>query len=95
VGAGLTQHFEGSAGKLVEAAQKSAGRLVDLVTTHFPGFRDSCVWRGQEVFFYKRAQIFVGAPPTPRHRVAAEYLVQPTARSPTTRPPLRDVAAPK
>jgi hypothetical protein len=58
VGAVLNAEFGGCALNLVKAARNSAGRLVRLVTTHFPGFRDEAVYRGRQVFFYKRAQIF-------------------------------------
>jgi len=60
VGAGLIEHFDGSALKLVAEARGSAARLVDLVLRYFPGFRDCAVYKGRQVHFYKRAQIFVG-----------------------------------
>jgi len=47
----------GSYEALVEAAGRSALKLVELITASFPGFRDSCVYKGHQVFFYKRAQI--------------------------------------
>lgn len=40
------------------AARGSAVALVELLASHFPGFRDHGVYRGRQVFFYKRAQIF-------------------------------------
>jgi len=60
VGEGLLEHFDGSARKLIEAAKGSAAKLVDLVLMYFPGFRDAAVYKGRQVHFYKRAQIFVG-----------------------------------
>ena len=60
VGAVLVEHFDGSALNLVRAARGSAALLVDLVLRFFPGFRDSTVYKGEQVHFYKRAQIFVG-----------------------------------
>ncbi|GMH37463.1 hypothetical protein BSKO_05336 [Bryopsis sp. KO-2023] len=60
VGHGLLSHFDGKALNLVRRANKSASVLVDLVTMHFPGFRDHAVYKGMQVFLYKRAQIFVG-----------------------------------
>ncbi|GFH19570.1 queuosine salvage protein, partial [Haematococcus lacustris] len=60
VGAGLLQHCGGSVTTLLESAQGSAVALVDRVTALFPGFRDHAVYRGAQVFFYKRAQIWVG-----------------------------------
>ena len=40
VGRGLKQHFDGKAANLVRAAKGRASTLVELVTAHFPGFRD-------------------------------------------------------
>lgn len=58
VGLELERSFEGKASKLVESCGKSAANLVALVTRHFPGFRDHSVYKGHQVFLYKRAQIF-------------------------------------
>ncbi|XP_056696900.1 uncharacterized protein [Spinacia oleracea] len=59
VGRVLEKNFEGKASNLVESCEKSAVKLVALVTRHFPGFRDHTVYKGHQVFLYKRAQIFV------------------------------------
>ncbi|XP_075514859.1 uncharacterized protein LOC142549672 [Primulina tabacum] len=58
VGFELERSFEGKASKLVESCQKSAAKLVALICQHFPGFRDHTVYKGRQVFLYKRAQIF-------------------------------------
>lgn len=58
VGLELERSFEGKASKLVESCGKSAVKLVALLTRHFPGFRDHSVYKGHQVFLYKRAQIF-------------------------------------
>ncbi|GAV58711.1 DUF2419 domain-containing protein, partial [Cephalotus follicularis] len=58
VGLVLEKDFEGKASNLVESCGKSAVKLVALVTRHFPGFRDHSVYKGHQVFLYKRAQIF-------------------------------------
>ncbi|KAJ7558350.1 hypothetical protein O6H91_04G034900 [Diphasiastrum complanatum] len=59
VGAELEKSFGGKASNLVLSAKGSAVALLDLITRHFPGFRDSCVYKGHQIFIYKRAQIFV------------------------------------
>eukprot|EP00198_Chlamydomonas_reinhardtii_P003090 XP_001692426.1 predicted protein [Chlamydomonas reinhardtii] len=41
-------------------ARGSALTLMQLVAQLFPGFRDHAIYKGQQVFLYKRAQIFVG-----------------------------------
>ncbi|XVE82915.1 hypothetical protein DITRI_Ditri16bG0043500 [Diplodiscus trichospermus] len=58
VGFELERSFEGKASKLVESCGKSAAKLVALLTRNFPGFRDHSVYKGHQVFLYKRAQIF-------------------------------------
>ncbi len=60
VGHGLREHFDGYAVNLILAAQGSAAQLVGLVAAAFPGFRDHAIYRGRQIFFYKRAQIFAG-----------------------------------
>ncbi|KAG9158801.1 hypothetical protein Leryth_013692, partial [Lithospermum erythrorhizon] len=59
VGRELERSFDGKASNLVKASGKSAARLVALITSHFPGFRDHTMYKGHQVFLYKRAQIFV------------------------------------
>lgn len=59
VGRVLERDFGGSAAQLVAAAEGSAVRLVHLLVSHFPGFRDETTYAGVQVAFYKRAQIAV------------------------------------
>jgi hypothetical protein len=47
----------GSATRFFSAAHSSCQRLVELLTAHFPSFRDAAVYQGREVLFHKRAQI--------------------------------------
>lgn len=44
---------------LFEAASGSAARLACLIVSHFPSFRDEALYRGEKVYFWKRAQLFV------------------------------------
>ena len=55
----LQEEFDGLAANLVRRANGSAQRLIHLITSYFPGFRDESVYNGKQVFFYKRAQIVV------------------------------------
>ncbi|KAK3125555.1 hypothetical protein QOZ80_7BG0606500 [Eleusine coracana subsp. coracana] len=59
VGLELQRSFGGEAANLVKAAGNSAATLIELITRHFPGFRDHSLYKGHQVFLYKRAQIFV------------------------------------
>jgi hypothetical protein len=54
----LVEEFRGEASGLVEAAEGSAEKLVELLVERLPSFRDSAGYMGRRVYFYKRAQIF-------------------------------------
>lgn len=58
VGLELERSFGGEAANIVKSCGKSAVTLVALITRHFPGFRDHSLYKGHQVFLYKRAQIF-------------------------------------
>ncbi|EGG13478.1 UPF0553 family protein [Cavenderia fasciculata] len=60
VGDALTQHFGGSIKELILSANHNASSLVDIVSRYFWGFRDTSIYKGRQIFLYKRAQIFVG-----------------------------------
>ncbi|KAK3686776.1 hypothetical protein LTR37_019491 [Vermiconidia calcicola] len=45
--------------RLIEKADHSAGKLVNLLAKHFPSFRDETRFDGKRVRLLKRAQIFV------------------------------------
>jgi hypothetical protein len=52
--------FDGQAFNMVKAAEGSTTKLVRLITSHLPHFRDTSVYHGKLIYFYKRAQILVG-----------------------------------
>ncbi|KDO34736.1 hypothetical protein SPRG_00798 [Saprolegnia parasitica CBS 223.65] len=60
LGAGLARFFDGKAINLIRQAQYSAVEVLRLVLAHFPGFQDHAVYKGNQVFLYKRVQILVG-----------------------------------
>jgi hypothetical protein len=45
--------------RLIQEAEHSAGKLVNLLAKHFPCFQDEGRFDGRKVRFLKRAQIFV------------------------------------
>ena len=55
----LQSDFGGSVISLIHQSNKSAARLVNLLTAHFHCFDDSHPFQGRQVKFHKRAQIFV------------------------------------
>jgi len=56
LGEHLLEAYDGSYVALVEAADRSAGALVEVLEA-LPSFRDRVVYRNADVPFYKRAQI--------------------------------------
>lgn len=52
-------HPDYSVVRLIEKAEHSAGKLVNLLAKHFPCFRDETRFDGKRVRLFKRAQIFV------------------------------------
>jgi len=54
------QNFDGLAANMVSHADGSAVKLVQLILQYCTGFRDTSIYKGQLVHFYKRAQILVG-----------------------------------
>ncbi|MFC1896337.1 queuosine salvage family protein [Thermodesulfobacteriota bacterium] len=54
----LGERYGGSAAKFVDSAGNSAVRLVRRLAAEVTSFRDVAQYMGQDVFFYKRAQIF-------------------------------------
>lgn len=54
----LTTQYSGHAVHMVEQAGKSAVTLARLLAAKLSSFRDVASYKGREVFFYKRAQIF-------------------------------------
>eukprot|EP00727_Mastigamoeba_balamuthi_P012089 m51a1_g7502 hypothetical protein (369) ;mRNA; f:276477-278627 len=57
LGSVLLSRFGGDATRVVDECEGDVSRFVALVAECLPGFRDSCVYRGRQVFLYKRAQI--------------------------------------
>ena len=55
----LCSKYGSSVAKLVRSCEHSALRLVKTIVSDFSSFRDEGVFEGQNVSFYKRAQIFV------------------------------------
>jgi hypothetical protein len=53
----LLEKYDGKASQLVAAARSSAVALASLLATNLTSFRDEAVYRGEKVFFYKRAQL--------------------------------------
>ncbi len=55
----ISLEHNGSVIEFVKKAKKSASQLVKLIIDSFPCFRDTAIYKGEQVFLYKRAQILV------------------------------------
>lgn len=55
----MSQQGYSNFASIVAAADKSALRLLDMVTSFFGSFNDIAVYKGKNVAFYKRAQILI------------------------------------
>ncbi|MGC8492826.1 MAG: queuosine 5'-phosphate N-glycosylase/hydrolase [Syntrophobacteraceae bacterium] len=55
----ILKKLGGNLMSLFDAASGSAAALCCLIVSHFPSFRDEAFYRGERVYFWKRAQIFV------------------------------------
>ncbi|XP_017475364.1 PREDICTED: UPF0553 protein C9orf64 [Rhagoletis zephyria] len=60
VGKRLMENWQGKFENVVRAAENSAARLLELIVTEFPCFRDEADYEGKRVSLYKRAQILIG-----------------------------------
>lgn len=60
VGSVVTSAYDGKVANLVESASGDAQALLEIILRDLPSFRDSSLYRGQEIFFEKRAQLLVG-----------------------------------
>lgn len=54
----LIKRFGGNAENLLKEATYDAAGIAHLLVDYFPSFRDISVWKGNEVFLLKRAQIY-------------------------------------
>lgn len=59
VGASLRENYSGSFVNCIKKCDGSAQRLLELVVTEFPCFRDEATFDGRRVAIYKRAQILI------------------------------------
>ena len=59
VGQGLLDKYQGQALNLIEHAKGSGALLVALAARDFPMYNDAALYNGQEIYFYKRAQLLV------------------------------------
>ena len=55
----IQNKWENSLVKLVESAEKSAVKLLEILTSDFLNFQDHGIYKGRQIHFYKRAQLLI------------------------------------
>lgn len=53
-------HFKGQFLEVLRSVDFDGPKLLDLVARYFLKFQDHSIYQGEQIFFYKRAQILVG-----------------------------------
>lgn len=60
IGRVVHEHFGNSFLEMVKSADYDGPRLLELVVRYLLKFQDHSIYAGEQIFFYKRAQILVG-----------------------------------
>lgn len=55
----VKHQFDGDTQNLFMRGENDALTLLDILISHFPSFRDEARYKGENVYFYKRAQILM------------------------------------
>lgn len=55
----ILTRYNGSFEKLVKQADKSAVELLNILTSIFLSLQDHAIYKGEQVYFYKRGQIII------------------------------------
>lgn len=55
----LVNYYGGNVSTLLKSVDNDVIKLLDILTTHFSAYNDSSILNGKEVYFYKKAQLFI------------------------------------
>jgi hypothetical protein len=59
IGLKMISQFDGKASNLIAAAAEDTQKLLELLVTNFPSFKDTSLYKNDEIYFYKRAQLLI------------------------------------
>lgn len=59
IGKSLLENFSGSFSNLIKQTQNDSQKLLDLLIKYFPSFQDEATYKGEKIYFYKRAQVLI------------------------------------
>lgn len=56
----LLERFSGQTAELIKKAEGRVDKLTEIIFKRFPSFRDTAPYKGKEIYFLKRIQLFLG-----------------------------------
>ncbi|OGH90947.1 MAG: hypothetical protein A2507_05090 [Candidatus Magasanikbacteria bacterium RIFOXYD12_FULL_33_17] len=59
VGKSLLANFSGNFFNLIKQSNNDSQKIIELLIKYFPSFKDETNYKGQQIYFYKRAQILI------------------------------------
>lgn len=59
VGTVMTEKYDGKINLLLEEGEGNAIKLLETIIQDFPSYRDVSLYKGRNIYFYKRAQLLV------------------------------------
>jgi hypothetical protein len=59
IGEILIKKFDSNLENLIKKGEGEALKLLNVIVKNFPSFNDFAIYRGREVFFHKKAQLFI------------------------------------
>ena len=59
VGKSLLENFSGKFSNLIKESEKNTQKILNLIQTYFPSFRDESTYSSKKIYFYKRAQVLI------------------------------------
>ena len=56
----LKSKFDGKIEKVIKLSSRDTGKILNVLYKNFPNYRDEAKFKGQKVYFMKKAQILIG-----------------------------------
>lgn len=60
IGEKTVKYFDGKFSNILKKGNFEAKEILEIVASTFLMFQDHCIYKGRQVYFYKRAQILIG-----------------------------------
>ncbi len=59
IGKVVVDRYQGKLKNMINEARGDTMNLLDIILKNFPPFKDDSVYKGKEIYFFKRAQLFI------------------------------------